>query len=167
MGGGGRKVRKKTTRSTGIAMVMALVIALPIGTLATGAMAQNQTPAPATQSNPQVPQPEEGGVNWAGAGWGDRSGSVGSRRLVSRSVWLARLLLAYSDNLATDKALAIFISASLPLLAHWSRNVFGKTLRAECPIWMRLVIPERIVELVVIALEAQPSPKLAILIFEF
>ncbi|HUY38171.1 MAG TPA: hypothetical protein VMV13_05040 [Candidatus Binataceae bacterium] len=51
------------------AYALAAMLAMPIGPLA-GSLAQAQT-APAAGATPvQVPQPNEGGVNWPGAGYG-------------------------------------------------------------------------------------------------
>lgn len=60
---------KKNSGSKLIAGAIALMMLAPIGTLETQAFAQNNPPA-SSQSNVQVPQPDEGGVNWQGVGYG-------------------------------------------------------------------------------------------------
>jgi hypothetical protein len=63
-------MRKRNGDSILIAGAIALMMMAPMGTLATDAFAQT---GPATTSSPpnsQVPQPDEGGVNWQGVGYG-------------------------------------------------------------------------------------------------
>ena len=55
----------RKTRSRLIAGALALTMMMPIGTLASSAFAQTST-----SQSAQVPQPDEGGVNWAGVGYG-------------------------------------------------------------------------------------------------
>jgi hypothetical protein len=55
----------KRSRLSTAAFALALLIAVPAPLFA---QAQAQPPAPSDQS--QVPQPNEGGVNWSGAGYG-------------------------------------------------------------------------------------------------
>ena len=54
-----------------VACALALVMILPVGSLASSAFAQTSN---TTAAAPQVPQPDQGGVNWAGAGYG--AGSI-------------------------------------------------------------------------------------------
>src|SRR5690242_13051082 len=56
---------RKPHTSTLIAGALALMMMLPVGT---GAFAQSSGTAPAPSA--QVPQPNEGGVNWEGVGYG-------------------------------------------------------------------------------------------------
>ena len=56
---------RKTSNSGFLAGALALLMMAPMGTLAGTAFAQTNT-APASQ----VPQPDQGGVNWAGVGYG-------------------------------------------------------------------------------------------------
>jgi hypothetical protein len=56
-------MRKNNSRL--VAGALALMIMAPIGTIANNAFAQTNSP-PASQ----VPQPDQGGVNWAGVGYG-------------------------------------------------------------------------------------------------
>lgn len=58
--------REKMKGATLILAVIALALAVPIGAGSAWAQQSQQTNA----SNPQISQPSQGGVNWAGAGWG-------------------------------------------------------------------------------------------------
>ncbi len=55
----------RKSRSRLVASALALTMMMPIGTLAGSAFAQTST-----SQSAQVPQPDEGGVNWAGVGYG-------------------------------------------------------------------------------------------------
>lgn len=60
----------QSNRTRIAAYVLAVLIAAPFGPMASS-LARAQTTAPAAATTPvQVPQPDEGGVNWAGAGYG-------------------------------------------------------------------------------------------------
>ncbi len=67
-------MRKHRNGSRLFAAAVALVIAAPIGTFATGAWAQDQAQSAGAPPNAQVPQPQQGGVNWSGVGYG--AGSI-------------------------------------------------------------------------------------------
>jgi hypothetical protein len=56
-------MRKSNSRL--IAGALALMMMAPVGTLASSAFAQTSSPP-----SSQVPQPDQGGVNWAGVGYG-------------------------------------------------------------------------------------------------
>ncbi len=58
-----------------VAGVLALLMTIPAGNLAGSAFAQTSNSQPAAQ----VPQPDQGGVNWAGVGYG--AGSLASNLL--------------------------------------------------------------------------------------
>jgi hypothetical protein len=55
----------RKTRSRLIAGALALTTMMPMGTLASSAFAQTSN-----SQSAQVPQPDQGGVNWAGVGYG-------------------------------------------------------------------------------------------------
>lgn len=67
-------MRKHHNGSRLIAGAIALMMTMPVGTLAADALAQTQPAQPAQgsaqQPAEQVPQPDEGGVNWPGVGYG-------------------------------------------------------------------------------------------------
>ena len=52
-----------------VAGALALMLMVPAGTIANIAFAQTST-TPAVNQTTQVPQPDEGGVNWSGVGYG-------------------------------------------------------------------------------------------------
>ena len=56
---------RKSSNSRLVAGALALMMMAPIGNLASSAFAQTSTSA-----SSQVPQPDQGGVNWAGVGYG-------------------------------------------------------------------------------------------------
>jgi len=56
---------RKKSNSKLLAGVLTLTMMVPMGTLAGSAFAQSSSPQSA-----QVPQPDQGGVNWAGVGYG-------------------------------------------------------------------------------------------------
>ncbi len=62
-------MRKKIT-SRLVAGVLALMMTVPAGTLASNAFAQTSNTTGTSASGAQVPQPDEGGVNWSGVGYG-------------------------------------------------------------------------------------------------
>ena len=59
--------------------VLALLMTIPAGNLASSAFAQTSSTQSGSPSNAQVPQPDQGGVNWAGVGYG--AGSLASNLL--------------------------------------------------------------------------------------
>jgi hypothetical protein len=61
---------RKTINSRLIAGALALMMMVPLGTLASSALAQTNSSSAANPSTAQVPQPAEGGVNWSGVGYG-------------------------------------------------------------------------------------------------
>lgn len=61
-------MRKGNFRFVVIALGLSVMLAMPAGPLAEYAAAQTQPAGAATPV--QVPQPQEGGVNWPGAGYG-------------------------------------------------------------------------------------------------
>jgi|SRR5208282_39546 len=64
-------MRKGSFRFAAIALVLSVMLAMPAGPLAEYAAAQANAAQPAAAGTPtQVPQPQEGGVNWPGAGYG-------------------------------------------------------------------------------------------------
>jgi hypothetical protein len=56
---------RKQSNSGLVAGALALIMMVPVGTVAKSAFAQTSSP-----STSQVPQPDQGGVNWAGVGYG-------------------------------------------------------------------------------------------------
>ena len=60
-------MRKKERSSQLIACALALLLMAPIGSLASSAFAQTTT---SNAPSGQVPQPDQGGVNWSGVGYG-------------------------------------------------------------------------------------------------
>lgn len=64
-----RMKKTHTNRNSMAAYALAAMLAIPLGPMASG-LAQAQS-APAAAATPvQVPQPDQGGVNWPGAGYG-------------------------------------------------------------------------------------------------
>jgi len=64
------KSNRNRNRNRMAAYALAALLAMPLGSLANG-VAQAQSAAPAAAATPvQVPQPDQGGVNWPGAGYG-------------------------------------------------------------------------------------------------
>ncbi len=69
-------VRKENGSSRALVTAIALIMAVAVGALRAPAYAQVEQPgaqatgAPQASPSPQVPQPEEGGVNWSGVGYG-------------------------------------------------------------------------------------------------
>jgi hypothetical protein len=61
---------RKKSNSRLVAGVLALIMMVPAGTLASSAFAQTSSAPAANPSTSQVPQPDEGGVNWSGVGYG-------------------------------------------------------------------------------------------------
>ena len=66
-------MRKRKWVSKLIAVVIAIVMMAPMGMLASNAFAQSSVPTTSSPPNSQVPQPDEGGVNWQGVGYGTGS----------------------------------------------------------------------------------------------
>ncbi len=67
-------MRKNSSGSRLLAGAIAIMLMAPMGTLASEAFAQSSAPATtAAAPSPQVPQPDEGGVNWPGVGYGTGS----------------------------------------------------------------------------------------------
>lgn len=52
-----------------LAAALALAMIAPVATLSANALAQTN-PTPVNPATPQVPQPDQGGVNWSGVGYG-------------------------------------------------------------------------------------------------
>ncbi|HXN87672.1 MAG TPA: hypothetical protein VN867_16480 [Candidatus Binataceae bacterium] len=65
-------MRKKNCSKL-IAVAIAIVMMAPMGMLASNAVAQTSAPATSSAPNSQVPQPDQGGVNWQGVGYGTGS----------------------------------------------------------------------------------------------
>jgi hypothetical protein len=89
------------------------------------------------------------------------------RFLVLRSRGLPVRMTAHFDNCVTDKAATIIDVNSLSRFAHRFSNLVSKALRAKWLVKVCFVIPDRSARLVLIALETQLFPKLAIFVFEF
>jgi hypothetical protein len=64
---------RKKNFSKFIAIAIAIIMMAPMGMLASNAIAQTSAPATSSAPNSQVPQPDEGGVNWQGVGYGTGS----------------------------------------------------------------------------------------------
>lgn len=64
-----RMMRKKIN-SRFVAGALALMMMVPVGTIANIAFAQTSSTPAVNPTTPQVPQPDEGGVNWSGVGYG-------------------------------------------------------------------------------------------------
>lgn len=61
---------RKKGNSRLVAGALALIMMVPVGTLASSAFAQTSSAPAVNPTTPQVPQPDEGGVNWQGVGYG-------------------------------------------------------------------------------------------------
>lgn len=61
---------RKKDHSRLVAGALALMMIVPAGTLASSAFAQTSSTPAVNPTTPQVPQPDEGGVNWPGVGYG-------------------------------------------------------------------------------------------------
>ena len=66
-------MRKRKWVSKMIAVAIAIVMMAPMGMLASNAFAQTSAPVTSSAPSSQVPQPDEGGVNWRGVGYGTGS----------------------------------------------------------------------------------------------
>ncbi len=73
----------------------------------------------------------------------------------------------YLNGISTHKTPSVVTSALVTRLAHWCHNFLRKALSAEGLIVVRLGVPERVAELVVISFETQFVTKLAILVLKF
>lgn len=83
-------MRKNHIASKLLAAAIALAIAIPIGMPGSDALAQTaQGTAQGTPqgASPQVPQPEEGGVNWEGVGYGVGTVAVDAVYLPAKLVY--------------------------------------------------------------------------------
>jgi hypothetical protein len=64
---------RKRNCSKLLAVAIAIIMMAPMGMLAGNTFAQTSAPATSSPPNSQVPQPDEGGVNWQGVGYGTGS----------------------------------------------------------------------------------------------
>ena len=61
---------RKKSDSRLLAGALALTMVVPVAALTSSAFAQTNSTPPVNATTPQVPQPDEGGVNWPGVGYG-------------------------------------------------------------------------------------------------